>query len=143
MCFPLCPTVDEEDEYECVTVINSHTQDVKHVVWHPNQEVGHSLRYIHRNDFSICCTISFLSINGVFLQLLASASYDNNICIYKEEDDDWECQATLKGHTSTVWSLSFDAAGQRLASCGDDRTVKIWKEYPNESAQGELLLLDT
>ena len=23
-------TVDEEDEYECVSVLNSHTQDVKH-----------------------------------------------------------------------------------------------------------------
>lgn len=38
-------TVDEEDEYECVTVVNSHTQDVKHVVWHPTQEVGHTLLY--------------------------------------------------------------------------------------------------
>lgn len=35
-----CVLVDEEDEYECVTVVNSHTQDVKHVVWHPTQEVG-------------------------------------------------------------------------------------------------------
>ena len=32
-------SVDEEDEYECVSVVNSHTQDVKHVVWHPNREV--------------------------------------------------------------------------------------------------------
>lgn len=39
----LCFSVDEEDEYECVTVVNSHTQDVKHVVWHPTQEVGHTL----------------------------------------------------------------------------------------------------
>ncbi|TNN86423.1 putative cytosolic iron-sulfur protein assembly protein ciao1 [Liparis tanakae] len=100
--------VDEEDEYECVTVVNSHTQDVKHIVWHPTQE------------------------------LLASASYDNNICIYKEADDDWECRATLLGHTSTVWSLAFDADGQRLASCSDDRTVKIWKESPSEGGQGDL-----
>lgn len=70
-------------------------------------------------------------------QLLASASYDNNICVYKEEDDDWECCATLKGHTSTVWSLCFDAAGQRLASCSDDCTVKIWKEYSSESTQSK------
>ncbi|XP_010005740.1 PREDICTED: transmembrane protein 127, partial [Chaetura pelagica] len=31
---------DEEEEYECVSVLNSHTQDVKHVVWHPNQELS-------------------------------------------------------------------------------------------------------
>lgn len=40
---PTCAfTVDEEDEYECVTVLNSHTQDVKHAVWHPTKEVRHS-----------------------------------------------------------------------------------------------------
>lgn len=36
-------TVDEDDEYECVTVVNSHTQDVKNIVWHPTQEVGSPL----------------------------------------------------------------------------------------------------
>lgn len=36
----MCFTVDEEDEYECVTVLNSHTQDVKHAVWHPTKEVS-------------------------------------------------------------------------------------------------------
>lgn len=82
-------------------------------------------------------------MHPVATQLLASASYDNNICVYKEEDDDWECKATLKGHTSTVWSLTFDAAGVRMASCSDDRTVKIWKEYTDESAQGELLVNST
>lgn len=34
-----CPLVDEDDEYECVSVVNSHTQDVKHVTWHPTMEV--------------------------------------------------------------------------------------------------------
>lgn len=41
--FSVGSTVDEEDEYECVTVVNAHTQDVKHVVWHPTQEVRLSL----------------------------------------------------------------------------------------------------
>lgn len=38
-CNSFLAAVDEEEEYECVSVLNSHTQDVKHVVWHPNQEV--------------------------------------------------------------------------------------------------------
>lgn len=38
----MCFAVDEEDEYECVTVLNSHTQDVKHAVWHPTREVCRS-----------------------------------------------------------------------------------------------------
>ncbi|MGH0130565.1 UNVERIFIED_CONTAM: hypothetical protein FKN15_015416 [Acipenser sinensis] len=102
----VCVSVDEEDEYECVSVVNSHTQDVKHVVWHPNQEI------------------------------LASASYDNSVKLYKEDDDDWVCRDTLEGHESTVWSVDFDKSGQRLASCSDDKTVKIWREYEpgNEQA---------
>ena len=32
--------VDEESEdFECASVITSHTQDVKKIVWHPNKEV--------------------------------------------------------------------------------------------------------
>ena len=36
---------------------------------------------------------------------------------------------TLRSHDSTVWSLAFDASGERLASCSDDKTVKIWREF--------------
>uniref|UniRef100_UPI00358ED739 probable cytosolic iron-sulfur protein assembly protein CIAO1 n=1 Tax=Myxine glutinosa TaxID=7769 RepID=UPI00358ED739 len=94
--------VDEEEEYECASVLSSHTQDVKHIIWHPHKEV------------------------------LVSASYDNSIKLYHEDDDDWACFDTLHGHDSTVWSLSFDGAGQRFASCSDDRTVRIWQEFPQD-----------
>uniref|UniRef100_A0A8C3SHF4 Cytosolic iron-sulfur protein assembly protein CIAO1 n=1 Tax=Chelydra serpentina TaxID=8475 RepID=A0A8C3SHF4_CHESE len=104
---PFSLTVDEEDEYECVSVLNAHTQDVKHVVWHPNQE------------------------------LLASASYDDTVKLYREEEDDWVCCATLEGHESTVWSLAFDQSGERLASCSDDKTVRIWHQYKPGNEQGE------
>lgn len=52
--------VDEEDEYECVTVLNSHTQDVKHVVWHPTQEVNNTLLRLHQNCIKTCdlCTLT-------------------------------------------------------------------------------------
>ncbi|PKK17541.1 cytosolic iron-sulfur assembly component 1, partial [Columba livia] len=98
--------VDEEEEYECVSVLNSHTQDVKHVVWHPNQE------------------------------LLASASYDDTVKLYQEEEDDWVCCATLEGHESTVWSVAFDRSGERLASCSDDKTVRIWRRYEPGNEEG-------
>ncbi|KAM7080692.1 putative cytosolic iron-sulfur protein assembly protein CIAO1 isoform 2-T2 [Ciconia maguari] len=98
--------VDEEEEYECVSVLNSHTQDVKHVVWHPNQE------------------------------LLASASYDDTVKLYHEEEDDWVCCATLEGHESTVWSVAFDRSGERLASCSDDKTVRIWRRYKPGNEEG-------
>ncbi|NXM87328.1 CIAO1 protein, partial [Oenanthe oenanthe] len=95
---------EEEQEFECVSVLSAHTQDVKHVVWHPSQE------------------------------LLASASYDDTVRLYREDDDDWVCCATLEGHTSTVWAVAWERSGQRLVSCSDDRTLRVWER--SEPGQG-------
>lgn len=69
---------------------------------------------------------------------LASASYDDTAKIFKEDggDGDWSCVATLASHSSTVWSLSFDATGDRLVTCSDDATLKIWKEYKQGNNAG-------
>lgn len=58
--------------------------------------------------------------------MLVSASYDNTIKVWTEEDDDWYATETLNGHSSTVWSLAFTADGSQLASCSDDGTIIVW-----------------
>ena len=58
-------SVDDDADYECASVLSSHTQDVKSVKWHPHKDT------------------------------LLSTSYDNTIKIYEEQDDDWECINTL------------------------------------------------
>ncbi|XP_058128026.1 probable cytosolic iron-sulfur protein assembly protein Ciao1 [Anopheles ziemanni] len=99
---------DQEDEFECVAVLNVHTQDVKKVCWHPHEDI------------------------------LASASYDNSIRLYKQDtmDNEWGPCALLESHSSTVWSISFDASGKRLASGSEDRTAKIWQLYEPDNALG-------
>ena len=62
------------------------------------------------------------------LDVVASCSYDNRVKMYKEDDDDWICFATLSSHSSTVWSAAFDKTGDRIATVGDDRTMKIWQQ---------------
>ena len=58
---------------------------------------------------------------------LLSTSYDDTIKIWKEDEDDWYCANTLKGHTSTVWSADFNSDGSMIVSVSDDCSLKIWK----------------
>jgi WD40 repeat protein len=56
--------------------------------------------------------------------------------LFKEDEDDWYCYDTLTGHESTVWSVTFDKSGERLASCSDDKSVKIWQAYHPGNQEG-------
>lgn len=47
-------------------------------------------------------------------EILASASYDDTVKIWRDEEDDWFCADTLQGHTSTVWALDFNASGDHI-----------------------------
>ncbi|MHC5780090.1 WD40 repeat domain-containing protein, partial [Nostoc sp.] len=37
-----------------------------------------------------------------------------------------ECHQIYKGHSDRVWSISFSADGQTLASGSADRTIRLW-----------------
>ncbi|CAF1586487.1 unnamed protein product [Rotaria magnacalcarata] len=97
---------EEENDFACAAVLTTHTQDVKHLKWHPQKDV------------------------------LVSCSYDNTIKMFIEDNDDWSCVCSLDSHTSTVWSCDFDATGKRLVSCSDDKTVKIWHAYEKNNQEG-------
>lgn len=90
-----------------MALLQSHTQDVKCVRWHPCQDV------------------------------LFSCSYDDTIKVWGPDGDDWSCKETLQGHESTVWCLSFDAAGAHFATCSDDRTLKVWAPSHQAAGQKE------
>ena len=32
----------------------------------------------------------------------------------------------LEGHSGVVWCVSWNNSGKTLASCGEDRTIKLW-----------------
>ncbi|KAJ0972703.1 hypothetical protein J5N97_020662 [Dioscorea zingiberensis] len=100
--------MQSDNEFECVSVLQGHTQDVKMVQWHP------------------------------FIDVLVSVSYDNSIKVWAEDGgDDWHCAQSLgeasSGHSSTVWALSFNEHGDRMVTCSDDLTLKIWDTSENPS----------
>jgi len=97
--------LDEDEDFQCSSILAAHSQDVKHVVWCPNEDI------------------------------LVSASYDNTIKFYSFDGDDWTVDQSLDtAHESTVWALAFNGTGSYLASCSADLTVKIWKKKASKGS---------
>eukprot|EP00943_MAST-04B_sp_MAST-4B-sp1_P003033 g3033.t1 len=94
-------------DFECASVLMGHSQDVKSVVFDPNEN------------------------------RLVSCSYDDTIKVWEEDEDDWYCSETLIGHTSTVWSVSFEKTSKRLVSGSDDCTCIIWKKQEESGDDNE------
>ena len=53
-----------------------------------------------------------------------SSGFDKNVNIFSA--DDWALARTLSGHSGNVLSVDVSGDGRWIASCGHDRTVKLW-----------------
>lgn len=53
-----------------------------------------------------------------------SSGYDKNVNIFSA--DDWALAKTLSGHSGNVMSVDVSMDAKWIASCGYDRTVKLW-----------------
>jgi WD40 repeat protein len=84
--------------------LEGHSQDVKFIRWHPSSSI------------------------------LISASYDDTIKVWAEDNDDFFCAQTITGHLSTVWGLSFHTDGQKFVSCSDDKSIIV---FENDGDQGK------
>ena len=55
---------------------------------------------------------------------VATAGFDKNVNIFSA--DDWALAKSLTGHSGNVLGVDVTADGKWIASCGHDRTVKLW-----------------
>ncbi|KAL4813324.1 WD40-repeat-containing domain protein, partial [Aspergillus spinulosporus] len=53
-----------------------------------------------------------------------SSGFDKNVNVFSA--DDWSLIKTLSGHSGNVLSTDISDNAQWIASCGHDRTVKLW-----------------
>lgn len=81
---------DEEEDFECLAVLQEHEQDIKCLAWHPTRP------------------------------LFLTGSYDESILAFgpiNSSLDDWICVGKLaKDLKGTVWSLAFSPDGHNLAA---------------------------
>ncbi|OTA65156.1 WD domain-containing protein [Hypoxylon sp. EC38] len=113
---------ESDDEWETVAVLNEHEGDVKAVAWCP--ETNRTGRGRYSSD------------------VLASASYDNTVRIWREEEEqEWVCVAVLEGHEGTVWGVQWEPRPRddrfpRIMTWSADRTIRIWtlKQEKEEEA---------
>ncbi|QPG93764.1 hypothetical protein C2857_002302 [Epichloe festucae Fl1] len=118
---------EADDEWETIAVLNEHEGDVKAVAWCPDVPGRNALRQQYSSD------------------VLASASYDNTVRIWREDGDgEWVCVAVLEGHRGTVWGVEWEPRTRnldrfpRLLSCSADGTIRVWElQQEEEEEEGE------
>ncbi|CAH8380928.1 unnamed protein product [Eruca vesicaria subsp. sativa] len=117
------------NEYECASVLNGHTQDVKMVQWHPTMDVLFSCSYDNTikvwwsedddGDYQCVQTLDESNKYTLFMFFfICLFLIDRLICAF---------YSSHSGHSSTVWAISFNAAGDKMVTCSDDLTLKIWE----------------
>ncbi|KAI9640072.1 hypothetical protein NHQ30_011474 [Ciborinia camelliae] len=71
--------------------------------------------------------------------MVASCSRDRTIQLFRRILDKWELVQTLDEHTAGVCGLFFAENGEKLISCGMDRTIHIRQIVKREAAEGDVL----
>ncbi|KAG8483850.1 hypothetical protein CXB51_022615 [Gossypium anomalum] len=116
------------------------------VRWHPTMDI-----------LFFCSYDNIAKKSWLFLQISLYANkiekcdqiVIHSLFLVEDADGDWDCVQTLgessNGHCSTVWPLVFNAKGDKLVTCGDDLTLKIWEAdiIRMQSGDGDAPWLET
>jgi WD40 repeat protein len=69
-------------------------------------------------------SLIFIAPSATTPEMLISSSDDQDIRIWDTANG--RCLGILQGHSQGIWSLCYSLALQKLFSCSQDETIKIW-----------------
>ncbi|KAF2833614.1 putative cytosolic iron-sulfur protein assembly protein 1 [Ophiobolus disseminans] len=123
----------EDDNFETVAVLQEHDGDVKCVAWHPEEDLLASASYddsvrLYREDaddwVQVCC-ISGKEGHGMtvwWVEFEGSGMSKKDFRAQQEGLSDERLQHIER----------LERSGPRLATCSDDRTVRVWRRTPRD-----------
>lgn len=77
--------------------------------------------------------IEFIFIFVICFRLIASASFDKSVRLWRATDGQFIC--TLRGHVQAVYSVAWSADSRLLVSGSKDSTLKVWSVQQKKLAQ--------
>ncbi|KAI8611923.1 WD40-repeat-containing domain protein [Chytriomyces sp. MP71] len=132
-------------DWQCVTTLQGHEQAVWAVLFRGDYVITASAdktikvwdwktnqctRTLHGHTDAVRALCALPGIG------FASGSNDGTVRVWSKETGD--CLADLHSHTSFIYGLSsFTDGTSGFVSCGEDRTVKVWRRDEASSNPGE------
>lgn len=114
-----------------------HKRSVRSVAWQPRsgEAAGESVLATGSFDASVGIWRRWEGTNALGRREDEDGEGD-------EEDEEWRFAVLLDGHESEVKSVSFNASGALLATCGRDKSVWIWEELEEDNWETVAVLQD-
>ncbi|KAF1921796.1 putative cytosolic iron-sulfur protein assembly protein 1 [Ampelomyces quisqualis] len=124
----------EDDNFETVAVLQEHDGDVKCVAWHPEEDLLASASYddsvrLYKEDAD----------DWVQVACIAGATGHSMTVWWVEFEGSGMSKKDFRAHRDTSSAHqkqhidSLERSGPRLATCSDDKTVRIWRRKPRHS----------
>ncbi|RPB24111.1 WD40 repeat-like protein [Terfezia boudieri ATCC MYA-4762] len=134
----------DDDNFETIAVLQEHTQDVKCVKWHPEEECGiyFEPKPSHGSAFSrlVSCSDDLTVRIWTRTSSSDSTSFINkppSILRTNSIEEQWTETACLPAaHTRTIYSVSWCASQPgRIVSCGGDGKLVVYEEFEVEAQE--------